>query len=91
MTQAQELKKEFRKDPVSLRAKYDELEVEQQLIVALLDLRETQKLTQVELARLVGTSQANISKFENGKFNPSVAFLKRVAAACGVKLNVYLR
>jgi len=87
----QELKKEFRKDPVNLRARYDELEAEEQLVVALLALREEQSLTQIELARLVGTSQANISKLENGKLNPTVAFLSRLAKACDVKLSVSLQ
>jgi len=87
----QELKKEFRKDPASLQARYDTLEAEQQIIVALLDLRRAQNLTQADLAELMGTSQANISKLESGKFNPSVAFLKRLAAACDVRLSVYLR
>jgi len=70
---------------------YDLLEAEEQLTVALLNMRKSQNLTQIELARLMGTSQANISKLENGKLNPSVAFLKRLAEACDVKLNVYLR
>jgi len=85
----QELKKEFRKDPIGLRARYDEFEAEQQLVVALLDLRKAQNLTQADLAKRVGTSQANISKLESGKFNPSVALLKRLAKACDVKLSVY--
>jgi len=72
-------------------ANYDELEAEQQLIVALHGMRKSQNLTQAELARLMGTSQANISKLENGKLNPSVAFLKRLATACDVKLSVHLR
>jgi len=70
---------------------YDLLEPEQQLIVASIGARKAQNLTQAELARLMGTSQANISKLENGKLNPSVAFLERLATACDVKLNVYLR
>jgi len=70
---------------------YDLLEVEQQLTVASLNARKSQNLTQAELAHLMGTSQANISKLENGKLNPSVAFLKRFAHACDVKLSFYLR
>jgi len=70
---------------------YDLLEAEQQLIKALLHIRKAQNLTQSDLASLMGTSQANISKLENGKLNPSVAFLKRLATACDVKLNVYFR
>ena len=70
---------------------YDLLEAEQQLIKALLRIRKSQNLTQTELASLMGTSQANISKLENGKLNPSVAFLKRLASACDVKLSVYFR
>jgi len=79
------------KNKETLNKDYDLLEVEQQLIKALLHIRKTQNLTQSDLASLMGTSQANISKLENGKLNPSVAFLKRLAQACDVKLNVHFR
>jgi len=72
-------------------ADYDLLEPEQQLTLAARNIRKSQNLTQAELAQCMGTSQANISKLENGKLNPSVAFLKRLATACDVKLSFYLR
>jgi len=78
-------------DKEGLSRGYDLLEVEEQLTATSLYIRESQNLTQAELAKLVGTSQANISKLENGKLNPTVAFLKKFARACDTKLNIYLR
>jgi len=74
-----------------MSAEYDLLEVEEQLTVASLCVRTSQNLTQAELAKRMGTSQANISKLENGKLNPSVAFLKRLASACDVKLSFHFQ
>jgi len=73
------------------RTDYDLPEVEQQLTVASVDIRKSQNLTQAELAQRMGTSQANISKLENGKLNPSVAFLKRLADACDAKLDIHFQ
>jgi len=83
----QDFKRELLKDPVS-KAEYDALEPEYQLMLAAIDARESKNLTQLELAKLVGTSQANISKLENCELNPSIAFLKRFAEACDMKLTL---
>jgi len=82
-----DFKKRLLKDSVS-KAEYDALEPEYQLMLAAIDARESKNLTQSELAKLVGTSQANISKLENCELNPSIAFLKRFAEACDVKLTL---
>lgn len=47
-------------------------------------------MTQAELARLVGTTQPGISRLESGAYNPSVALLRKVAAALGARLEVRL-
>jgi len=91
MATAQNFRKELLENPTELKARYDLLEPEHQLMVASLALREANNLTQTDLAKLMDTSQANISKLENGKLNPSVALLKRLAKACDVKLSVYLQ
>jgi transcriptional regulator with XRE-family HTH domain len=43
------------------------------------DLREEQKLSQRQLAEAVGTSQANISRWEAGTQDPSTEWIVRLA------------
>jgi transcriptional regulator with XRE-family HTH domain len=45
-------------------------------------------LTQAALAERVGTSQATISAYENGRKQPSVETLARLLAATGSRLTV---
>ncbi|GHV05974.1 transcriptional regulator [Campylobacterota bacterium] len=72
----------------ALKAEYDALEAEYQVMQMAIAARTKCKLTQQELARKIGTSQANISKLERGELNPSIAFLKRFAEACDMRLSI---
>jgi DNA-binding XRE family transcriptional regulator len=45
-------------------------------------------ITQSQLAEKSGVSQANISKIENGTYNPSIATLKRIADGLGKRLII---
>ena len=45
------------------------------------------KLTQAELARRAGTSQATISAYESGRKSPTVATLSRLLRASGFDLR----
>ena len=56
--------------------------------IALRDARRTARMTQAELARRAGTSQATISAYENGRKQPSVETLARLLAATGSRLTV---
>lgn len=47
-------------------------------------IRERKRLTQSQLAEMVGANQATISKIEAGSGNPTVAMLNRIAAALEV-------
>ncbi len=75
------------KDP-ELKKEYEALELEYQIKRMLIDARIKKDLTQKELAELVGTKQANISRLENGNSNPSIKFLEKVANALGKKLQI---
>lgn len=66
------------------KAAYDALEPADQIA----RLRLERGLTQAELAALVGTRQPSIARLEKGETLPSLAFLKRVAEALGVRLVV---
>lgn len=75
------------KDP-EFKKEWAEMEPEFQLIKAMLQGREEQKLSQRELADRVGITQADISKLESGDANPTLDTLKRIAAGLGMSLNL---
>ena len=70
---------------------YKSMEPDYELIGTLFDARREQHLTQKDLAERTGIPQAHISRLENGNYNPSLAFPKRVAAGLGRELHVELR
>ena len=45
-------------------------------------------MTQKELARRTGISQANISKIENGETHPTIDSLRKIAEAFGKRLFI---
>lgn len=53
-------------------------------------LRWEKNLTQAELAKKAGIKQSMLSKFELGKFNPSMKSIKRMADALEAKLTIKL-
>ncbi len=59
-----------------------------QVVKSLIELRKEKRLTQLELAEKVGTTQNIISKIERGKMNVGLDFLNRLAHAFGRKLEV---
>jgi len=68
------------------KKEWDALEPEYQLVKAILDNRKAQGLTQKKLAAITGINQADISRFEQGVGNPSLATLKKLAK--GLKMNL---
>ncbi|MEK7118983.1 MAG: helix-turn-helix transcriptional regulator [Patescibacteria group bacterium] len=79
--------KESLKNP-KIKAEYDKLQPEFALIQAMIDARVQKRVTQEELARKIGTKQSVISRLETGRGNPSVAFLKKLAAALNTRLEI---
>ena len=72
------------------KKEWDNLEVEFQIIKAMIDGRNENHLTQRELSDMTGIAQGDISKIENGNANPSIKTLDRLADALGKKLKVTL-
>ena len=70
------------------KKEWDNLEVEFQIIKAMIDGRNENHLTQRELSDMTGIAQGDISKIENGNANPSIKTLDRLADALGKKLKV---
>ena len=50
--------------------------------------RERSGLTQAQLARTAGTSQATVSAYEGGTKTPSLDTLGRLLSACGARLTI---
>jgi len=82
-------KKELLKNP-ELVEELEKKELEYQLISEFIQARLDYKMTQTDLAKLTGTKQSNISRFESGNYNPSLEFLEKVAHALGKKLKIDL-
>ena len=53
-------------------------------------IRKGKRLTQVELSKLTGIPQPNITRFESDKSNPTLEMLVKMAAALGKKVTITL-
>lgn len=73
------LNKQLR-DPV-IKKYYDEFGKQLEVAYAILQLRKKFKLSQLELAKRIGTTQSNIARMESGQQNFTVELLQRIARA----------
>lgn len=83
---------QWMEDP-EIRAEVERLEREEMpMLDAILKVRRESKLTQVEIAERMGVSPPLVSRLENalvtGKHSPSIATLKRYAAAMGKTVEI---
>ena len=70
------------------REEYESLQPKMNIMRAMMDARIRAGMTQMELSQKSGISQADISRLENGSRNPSLALLKRLAAAMNTTLKI---
>lgn len=87
MSSYREYKKKALENP-EVKAEYDELQPEYDLIQAMIDARVSQNVTQKDLSEATGITQADISRIENGTRNPSLVMLKRIATGLGMQLRL---
>lgn len=85
-----QFKRESFKDK-ALKQAYDDLGPEFAVRRLIIERRLKQGLTQAALAKKVGTKQPAIARLESGKYNPSLAFLYKVARALDAELIVTVR
>lgn len=52
------------------------------------DARKKEKVTQSELAKMVGTNKSYISKIEHGLIEPGVGLFLRIIDALGLKFDI---
>jgi len=89
MKNYQQFKKKLLKDKEVNKA-YNNLGPEFALIEIIIKRRIEKGLTQKELARKIDTKQSAVSRLESGSYNPSVAFLQKVAEALDARLKISL-
>lgn len=82
-----DLRSELLKDP-EVKKEYDRLKPEYTFIRSVIQARVKKGVTQEQLAEKIGTKQSVISRLESGRANPSLAFLKKVAAALETSLEL---
>tara|TARA_R110002124_G_scaffold61155_5_gene167505 strand:+ start:2960 stop:3244 length:285 start_codon:yes stop_codon:yes gene_type:complete len=87
MTSLKDLKKQWTKDP-AFKADYDSMEEEFALAGALIDARSKADMTQEQVAKAMGTTQAVVARLEGGGSIPSTRTLKRFAEATGTRLKI---
>ena len=62
----------------------------EEVIEQFIRYRKSKKMTQEDLAKKVGVPRTNITRFESGRYNPSLEMMVKVASALGMKLNITL-
>ena len=88
MSSYEKYRDEALKNDPELRAEYDSLAPEYDIIQAMIDARKELHLTQKDLSERTGITQADISRIENGTRNPSLNMMKRLAEGLGMRLKL---
>jgi ribosome-binding protein aMBF1 (putative translation factor) len=82
-----EVAKRWLKDP-TVRKAYDEMEEEYAIAGAFIAARARARMTQEQVAKRMGTTQAVVARLESGRVKPSTRTLERFAAATGHRLKI---
>ena len=77
----------WKKDPNYVAA-YDALESEFALASAMIKARGDARMTQEQVAKVMGTTQAVVARLESGKVLPSTRTLERFAQATRTRLRI---
>ena len=75
------------KDP-EFAKEWDALQLERELAQSMIKARLETGITQKELSTRTGIQQSNISRIEQGEYNPSINTLQRLADGMGKKLHI---
>ena len=89
-TNFEQHREERLKDP-EFRRKYDALRPKYKLIRALIQRRNELRLSQVQLASIIGKQQPAISRLERGDGNVTLGTLFKVANALNTRLDISLK
>ena len=71
-----------------VKAEYDALQPEYDIIQAMIAVEGEKNMTQKDLSAKTGITQADISRIENGTRNPSLSMVKKLAQGLGMQLKL---
>lgn len=89
-TRYEDFEAKLLKDP-EIRKEYEALKPKYMLIQALIEHRNKLRMSQAQLASIVGTHQPAISRLERGDGNITLSTLFKVANALNTKLDISLK
>ena len=72
------------------RAAYDAEDKRIELVLQIIKLRQRRGMTQSDMAKAIGTRQANVSRLERFDANLTLGTLEKVAQALGANLQIDL-
>lgn len=87
MDYREDLKRRLTTDS-SFKEAWDQDEPEREILKSIARLRYEKGLTQDELSQRSGIKQSELSKLENGKANPTLSTLHKLAKAMDAKLEL---
>lgn len=65
-----------------------DIDLEFRIIESMIRARINKKVTQKQLAGRIGVTQSALARFESGRINPTLSFLKKVTNGLGLQLIV---
>lgn len=65
-------------------------DVRRSVIEQYIRCRKEKQMTQTDVANILGTKRPNITRFENGSYNPTLDFLVKVAESMGKEVKIKL-
>ena len=63
--------------------------VKERILLEYVSLRKEKKLSQEDIASLTGIARPNISRIENGKYDPTLEILTKLALALDMRLEIH--
>lgn len=78
------------KDDLELLIEVEQRKVRAELVEQYIQCRKERKLTQADIAKALGVKRPNITRFENGTYNPTLDMLVKIAACMGKDLEIRL-
>lgn len=89
-TNFEEFEAELLKKP-GIRREYEALKPKYDMIQSLIERRNQLRLSQTELAEIVGTKQPAISRLEKGDYNTTLSTFFKVASALDLDISLKAR
>lgn len=75
------------KDPI-IKKHFDEYGKQLEIAYKILKLRKQKRISQIELAKKIGTTQSNIARVESGKQNLTINLLQKITTALHGNLRI---